>query len=57
MDMFLNEMLRDDGRYEWSYDFTAINDTGCYDRRERTAKDVLDYLSRLSELYMFQEVR
>jgi hypothetical protein len=58
MDMFLSAMLRDDGRYEWSYDFSAINDTtGCYDRRERTAKDVLDYLSRLSELYMFQEVR
>ena len=59
MDMFLDNMLRNDRhRYEWGYDFTAVNTTtGCYDRRERAARDVLDYLSRLSELYMYQEVR
>ncbi len=58
MAMFLDNMLRDDGRYEWSYDFAAVNDsTGCYDRREQTARDVFDYLSRLSELYVYQEVR
>ena len=57
MDMFLDVMLREDGEYAYSYNFRVVNEIGCYDRRERTAKDVLDYLSRLSELYMYQEVR
>ena len=56
MTMFLDVML-DEGEYAYSYNFRVVNEIGCYDRRERTAKDVLDYLSRLSELYMYQEVR
>ncbi len=56
MTMFLDNMLRDNGDYNWSYNFSVV-DGGCYNRRENAAEDVLDYISRLSELYMFQEVR
>ncbi len=54
--MFLDNMLRDNGDYEWSYNFSVV-EGGCYNRRENAAEDVLDYISRLSELYMFQEVQ
>jgi hypothetical protein len=60
MAMFLDNMLDGDGEYRWSYNFNAPFDQyGCdqYKRRENAAEDVLDYISRLSELYMFQEVR
>ncbi len=60
MAMFLDNMLRDNGDYEWSYRFSdvdLIDGKACYSRRENAAEDVLDYISRLSELYMFQEVR
>ncbi len=56
MAMFLNNMLRDNGEYEGSYNFSVV-EGGCYNKRENAARDVLDYISRLSELYMFQEVR
>lgn len=56
MAMFLDNMLKDNGDYEWSYNFSVV-EGGCYNRRENAAEDVLDYISRLSELYMFQEVR
>ena len=55
MAMFKENMLRQDGDYEWRYNFSVV-EGGCYTRRENAAEDVLDYLSRLSELYMFQEV-
>jgi len=54
--MFKNNMLRGDGDYEWRYNFSVV-ENGCYNRRENAAEDVLDYISRLSELYMFQEVQ
>jgi len=54
--MFTDNMLRDNGDYKWSYNFSVVYG-GCYDRREIAAEDILDYISRLSELYMFQEVQ
>ena len=58
MEMFKNNMLTTDRReYQWRYNFRRVNDDGCYSWRENAAEDVLDYISRLSELYMFQEVR
>lgn len=54
--MFKENMLRDNGDYEWRYNFSVV-EGGCYNRRENAAEDVLDYISRLSELYMYQEVR
>lgn len=57
LDMFLDNMLRDNRtRYNWSYDFERMDDNGCYSSRENAAEDVLDYISRLTELYRFQEV-
>lgn len=57
LNMFLDNMLRDEReRYNWSYDFERMDDNGCYSSRENAAEDVLDYISRLTELYRFQEV-
>jgi hypothetical protein len=60
--MFLDYMLDDNGGYRWSYDFNVKideNHTFCDQirRRQNTAEDVFEYLSRLSELYVFQEVQ
>lgn len=62
--MFLDNMLTGEAGsrdYLWSYRFevTEGDDEGyiCYPRRENAAEDILDYISRLSELYMFQEVQ
>ena len=58
LEMFKNNMLTADRQgYDWSYNFDRIDDDGCYHWRENAAEDVLDYISRLSELYMFQEVQ
>jgi len=54
--MFKDNMLRDNGDYDWGYNFSVV-EGGCFTRRENAAEDVLDYISRLSELYMYQEVR
>ncbi len=54
--MFKDNMLRDNGDYEWSYNFSVV-EQGCYTRRENAAEDILDYISRLSEFYMLQEVK
>lgn len=57
LEMFKNNMLTTDRQeYEWSYNFRRVHDDGCYYWRENAAEDVLDYISRLSELYVFQEV-
>ncbi len=55
--MFTDNMLREDGEYDSSYNFRRIDGIGCYAWRENSAEDVLDYISRLSELYMYQEVK
>ena len=58
--MFLSNMIRSNGDYEGSYklgDTKYVDGKACYYGRENAARDVLDYISRLSELYMFQEVR
>ena len=62
LNMFKEHMLRANGSYEWRYNFNVTIDDNhdfCQKnlRRQITAEDVLDYISRLSELYMFQEVR
>jgi hypothetical protein len=54
MSMFQSNMLSN-GDYRWTYNLSVL-EGGCYSRRENAAEDVLDYISRLSELYMFQEV-
>jgi len=54
--MFKNNMLGSNGDYKWRYNFSVV-EGGCYTRRENAAEDILDYISRLSELYMFQEVQ
>lgn len=57
LDMFLDNMLRNERTdYNWSYDFERVDDNGCYSSWENTARDVLDYISRLSDFYRFQEV-
>jgi hypothetical protein len=53
--MFKRNMLRS-GDYRWSYNFSVV-EGGCYTRRENAAEDVLDYISRLSDLYVYQEVQ
>lgn len=54
--MFRTHMLREDGDYHWTYNFSVI-EGGCFSRRENAAEDILDYISRLSDLYVFQEVQ
>ncbi len=64
MNMFLDNMLSGEPGnrdYQWSYRLyvSEVDAEGytCYPRRENAAEDILDYISRLSELYMFQEVQ
>lgn len=55
--LFLNEMLYPDGsRFNGSYNLWNQDDNGCYYGRIRAAREILDYLSRLSELYWFEGV-
>lgn len=58
LEMFKNHMLSEDRQdyAGWSSDLDALD--GCrYYGREYAARNVMDYISRLSELYTFQEVQ
>ncbi len=58
LEMFKTHMLNDtrDDYAGWDYDLDGLN--GCwYYGREYAAREVMDYISRLSELYTFQEVQ
>ena len=58
LEMFKNRMLNEerDNYKEWKYQLYGFD--GCrYYGREYAARDVMDYISRLSELYTFQEVQ
>jgi len=59
MEMFKADMLnaeRDDYA-EWDSDLDGFSNGYRYYRREYAARDIMDYISRLSELYTFQEVQ
>lgn len=57
LEMFKQYMLTVDRTdYLWSYRLWYIDELGCYSMRENAAEDVLDYMSRLTEFYTFQEV-
>jgi hypothetical protein len=58
LDMFKSDILNAerDGYSDWDSNLDGLN--GCrYYGREHTAKDIMDYISRLSELYTFQEIQ
>jgi hypothetical protein len=58
LELFKSNMLTPDRtKYQSSYNFLTADGEGCYTGRNRTAIHILDYLSRLTELYMFQEVQ
>jgi hypothetical protein len=58
LELFKSNMLTTDRtKYKSSYNFLTADGEGCYTGRNRTAIDILDYLSRLTDLYMFQEVQ
>lgn len=58
LNLFLDVMLRNNrSDYNWSYNLTRQNDEGCYYGRVRAAKDVLDYMSRLTDFYWFEKVQ
>jgi hypothetical protein len=58
LELFKNSMLNANrSAYLANYNFLHADDDGCYYWRANAAEDILDYLSRLTDLYMFQEVQ
>ncbi len=58
LDMFLDEMLYDNRtRFSWSNNLWNQDSEGCFYGRKYTAKEVLDYLSRLTDFYWFEGVQ
>ena len=58
LELFKNSMLNANrSAYLGNYNFLHADDDGCYYWRANAAEDILDYLSRLTDLYMFQEVQ
>lgn len=58
LELFKTNMLTADrSKYKSSYNFLTADGEGCYTGRTRTAIEILDYLSRLTDMYMFQEVQ
>lgn len=58
LELFLTQMLNSDRtKYNYSYNLSVQKDNGCFYGRKKAAMDVMDYLSRLTNFYWYEEVK